>query len=79
MDFRIMSDSSCDISPEQEKAYDIRLVPYYVSFDGEIYRKDRTEVTAEAFYQEMADRPDVYPKTSMPTQVDFYEAFLPYA
>ena len=79
MDFRIMSDSSCDISTEQEKAYDIRLVPYYVSFDGEIYRKDRTEVTAEAFYQEMADRPDVYPKTSMPTQVDFYEAFLPYA
>ena len=79
MDFRIMSDSSCDISTEQEKAYDIRLVPYYVSFDGEIYRKDRAEVTAEAFYQEMADRPDVYPKTSMPTQVDFYEAFLPYA
>lgn len=79
MDFRIMSDSSCDISPEQEKAYDIRLVPYYVSFDGETYRKDRTEITTEAFYQEMADRPGVYPKTSMPTQVDFYEAFLPYA
>lgn len=79
MDFRIMSDSSCDISPEQEKAYDIRLVPYYVSFDGKTYRKDRTEITTEAFYQEMADRPGVYPKTSMPTQVDFYEAFLPYA
>ena len=26
MDFRVMSDSSCDISLEQEKAYDIRLV-----------------------------------------------------
>ena len=79
MDFRIMSDSSCDISAEQEKTYDIRLIPYYVSFDGKTYRKDRTEVTAEAFYQEMADNPNVYPKTSMPTQVDFYEAFLPYA
>ena len=79
MDFRVMSDSSCDISLEQEKAYDIRLVPYYVSFDGETYRKDRVEVTAEAFYQEMADHPGVYPKTSMPTQVDFYEAFLPFA
>ena len=79
MDFRIMSDSSCDISAEQETAYDIRLVPYYVSFDGETYLKDRIEVTAASFYQEMTDRPNVYPKTSMPTQVDFYEAFLPYA
>ena len=79
MDFRIISDSSCDISPEQEKAYDIRLVPYYVSFDGETYLKDRAEVTAETFYQKMADTPGLYPKTSMPTQVDFYETFLPYA
>ena len=79
MDFRVMSDSSCDISPEQEKAYDIRLVSYYVSFDGETYLKDREEITAEEFYQKMADNPGVYPKTSMPTQVDFYEAFLPAA
>jgi DegV family protein with EDD domain len=27
----------------------------------------------------MAEKPGVYPKTSMPTQVDFYEAFLPCA
>ena len=79
MDFHVVSDSSCDISAEQEKMYDIRLVPYYVSFDGETYKKDRQEITAEAFYQEMTDKPGVYPKTSMPTQVDFYEAFLPYA
>ena len=79
MDFRVMSDSSCDISLEQEKAYDIRLVSYYVSFDGETYLKDREEITAEEFYQKMADTPGVYPKTSMPTQVDFYEAFLPAA
>ena len=79
MDFRVMSDSSCDISLEQEKAYDIRLVSYYVSFDGKTYLKDREEITAEEFYQKMADNPGVYPKTSMPTQVDFYEAFLPAA
>ena len=79
MDFRVMSDSSCDISLEQEKAYDIRLVSYYVSFDGETYLIDREEITAEEFYQKMADNPGVYPKTSMPTQVDFYEAFLPAA
>lgn len=79
MDFRVLSDSSCDISPEQEKTYGIGLIPYYVSFDGIHYRKDRLEITAEDFYREMAENPGVYPKTSMPTQVDFYEAFLPYA
>ncbi|MBR6542569.1 MAG: DegV family protein [Anaerotignum sp.] len=79
MDFYIMSDSSCDISLEQENAYDIRLVPYYVSFDGETYLKDRKEITADAFYQKMTDHPGLYPKTSMPTQVDFYEAFQPFA
>ena len=79
MDFRVMSDSSCDISQEQEKAYGINLISYYVSFDGVNYRKDRAEVSAKDFYREMAENPGVYPKTSMPTQVDFYEAFLPCA
>ena len=79
MDFRVMSDSSCDISQEQEKAYGINLISYYVSFDGVNYRKDHAEVSAEDFYREMAENPGVYPKTSMPTQVDFYEAFLPCA
>ena len=79
MDFRVMSDSSCDISQEQEKAYGINLISYYVSFDGVNYKKDRAEVSAEDFYREMAENPGVYPKTSMPTQVDFYEAFLPCA
>ena len=79
MDFRVMSDSSCDISLEQENAYGIHLISYYVSFDGVNYRKDRAEVSAEDFYREMTENPGVYPKTSMPTQVDFYEAFLPCA
>ena len=79
MDFRVMSDSSCDISQEQEKAYGINLISYYVSFDGVNYKKDRAEISAEDFYREMAENPGVYPKTSMPTQVDFYEAFLPCA
>lgn len=79
MDFRVISDSSCDISLEQEKNYQIGIISYYVSFDGETYRKERTEISAEEFYREMAEHPDVFPKTSMPTQMDFYEAFLPYA
>ena len=79
MNFRVFSDSSCDISFEQETAFAIGIIPYYVSFDGETYQKERTEISAEAFYRQMAEHPDIFPKTSMPTQVDFYTAFLPYA
>lgn len=79
MDFRVVSDSSCDISTEQEKTYEIGIVPYYVSFDGETYRKERIDLSAEEFHREMAENPNVFPKTSMPTQVDFYNTFLPYA
>lgn len=79
MKFRVLSDSSCDITKEQEERYHIGIIPYYVSMDGVHYKKDRVEITAEEFYREMAENPGVYPKTSTPTQVDLYHFFLPYA
>ena len=79
MKFRVLSDSSCDITKEQEEQYHIGIIPYYVSMDGVHYKKDRVEITAEEFYREMAENPGVYPKTSTPTQVDLYNFFLPYA
>ena len=79
MKFRVFSDSSCDITKEQEERYHIGIIPYYVSMDGVHYKKDRVEITAEEFYREMAENPGVYPKTSTPTQVDLYHFFLPYA
>ena len=79
MKFRVLSDSSCDITKEQEERYHIGIIPYYVSMDGVHYKKDRVEITAEEFYREMAENPGVYPKTSTPTQIDLYDFFLPYA
>ena len=54
MKFRVLSDSSCDITKEQEERYHIGIIPYYVSMDGVHYKKDRVEITAEEFYREMA-------------------------
>lgn len=79
MKFHVLSDSSCDITLQQETAYHIGILPYYVSFDGETYQKERIELTAEAFHREMAEHPNVFPKTSTPTQMDYYNHFLPYA
>lgn len=41
MKFRVLSDSSCDITKEQEERYHIGIIPYYVSMDGVHYKKDR--------------------------------------
>ena len=43
MKFRVLSDSSCDITKEQEERYHIGIIPYYVSMDGVHYKKDRVE------------------------------------
>ena len=66
MKFSIVSDSSCDIPPELIQRWGIHIVPFYVSFDGETYRREGRDISAEEFYQTLVDRPGCYPKTSMP-------------
>lgn len=51
MKFRVLSDSSCDITKEQEERYHIGIIPYYVSMDGVHYKKDRVEITAGGILQ----------------------------
>ena len=54
---------------------DIEVVPFYVSFDSETYKKEVVEIGIRDFYQEMVDHPDVFPKSSMPSVDDFYHVF----
>ena len=43
----------------------IEVVPFYVSLDGEHYRKEGLEIPVRDFYQFMVDNPAAYPKTSL--------------
>ena len=72
---QIVSDGSLDLSREITNAMDIEVVPFYVSFDGETYKKEIDELDIREFYQEMVDHPDVFPKSSMPSVHDFYVVF----
>lgn len=78
MAYQIISDSSCDLSPEMAKEKNIKVVPFYVSFDGEHYQKEIEEVEVRAFYQKMVDHPDVFPKSSLPSIEDYVETFTTY-
>lgn len=78
MSYQIISDGSCDLSEDIAKENDIKVVPFYVSFDGTTYKKEMEEVDVRGFYQEMVDHEDVFPKTSLPSIDDYVNAFIPY-
>lgn len=78
MSYQIITDSSCDLSPELIKEKHLHVVPFYVSFDEENYFKENEEIQVHEFYQKMIDNKDVYPKTSLPSVEDYVEAFTPY-
>lgn len=75
MKFQIVSDSSCDIPQEDIQRWGIGMVPFYVSFDEQTYRREGRDISAEEFYQTLVDRPGCYPRTSMPTLYDYGAAF----
>lgn len=76
---QIISDGSCDIEKKIAEQRDIKVVPFYVSYDGETYQKEMEELAVRDFYQKMVDHPDVFPKTSMPSVDDYYQVFEPLA
>lgn len=74
---KIISDSSCDLTNGLIKEYDIAVVPFLVSFDGETYRKENVEISNSEFYKTMRSG-TVYPKTSLPTIATYAEEFRKY-
>ena len=76
---QIISDGSLDLPNELVEEKGIKVVPFYVSFDGETYLKEKEELDIREFYQKMVDNPQVFPKTSMPSIQDYYDVFEPLA
>lgn len=79
MAYQIITDGSCDLGKEIPKQTGIKVVPFYVTFDGQNYKKEMEEVGVREFYQEMVDNPKVFPKSSLPSVQDYAEAFTTYA
>lgn len=79
MKFRIVSDSSCDLGRERMERLGVTMVSFYAAVGDEVYYREERDIPTHDFYQMMADRPGVFPKTSMPTLEDYLEAFRPLA
>ena len=77
--FDIITDSACDLTLDTAKQLGIEVVPFYVSLDGEHYRKEGLEIPVRDFYQFMVDNPAAYPKTSLASIEDFEKTFRAHA
>lgn len=74
---KILSDSTCDLSSDLLKAFDIHTVPLYVTL-GEKSLKDGITITPHQIYEHY-EATKKTPKTAASTLADFYQFFEPYA
>lgn len=71
---RIITDSASDITVENEKDLDIRVLPFQIALGDNSYTS-RIDFDNDGFY-ELMDRYDEIPKTSQITPYEFQELYL---
>ncbi|MEY8320009.1 DegV family protein [Lachnospiraceae bacterium 46-61] len=74
--YKLFSDSSCDLPAFYVEKYDIGIVPYTVSFGDETYYKEISELQPHDFYEKIVSQ-NIFPKTSLPSIQDYIDAFTP--
>ncbi|MDI9508943.1 MAG: DegV family protein [Clostridiales bacterium] len=72
--YQLFSDSSCDLPEKLLQEHQIKLIPFYVSFDQETYYKENLDITNEVFYQTLTAK-KVYARTSLPSVQDYISMF----
>lgn len=73
MKVKLISDSTCDLSPELIKKYDIEILPLYVTV-GDDTLKDGIEVTPDDIYA-YVDKSGKLPSTAAPNLDNFIKIF----
>lgn len=72
--FIICTDSAADLNGDYARENNIRVIPFYISFDGENYLKENVELTQQDFYEKLTGHTNI-PKTSCPSINDYMEVF----
>ncbi|MGS0973698.1 MAG: DegV family protein [Candidatus Izemoplasmataceae bacterium] len=73
---KLISDSTCDLSPELIHKHEIEIVPLYVSFGEESY-KDGIDLKTEEMYRIIKEKGEL-PKTSAVAPGEFEQIFQKY-
>ena len=77
MTYQIISDSTCDLSPEQIRKYNIRLMPLYVHLGDKDYR-DGVDIHPDDIYAHVAAGGDLA-ATAAVNLADYVQVFSEYA
>ena len=72
-EFQIFSDSACDVPEQLLTSHNIKLIPFYISFDQDNYYKENIEITNEDFYERLSK--DKNATTSLPSVQDYMNEF----
>ena len=76
--FKLLSDTSCDLPKEVVEKYDIGLVSFNITFDGgATYLKEGIDIDSDELCEKMLGK-NVFPKTSLPSVMDYTDAFKPH-
>lgn len=75
--YKIISDSACDLPEYIKKNLNIDIVPYYVTFDSVNYYKELEDIKVDEFYNKIESE-NLFPKTSLPTVQDYINTFEKY-
>ena len=70
---RIVTDSTADLAPEQQRAAGITVVPLNVHFGDEVFR-DHVDLSADEFFRRLKASSQL-PRTSQPSVGAFEEAY----
>lgn len=73
----LITDTSSDLNADLITKYNIKQIPFYVSFNQADYFKEIIEMPIEDFYARMRAE-KAFPKTSLPSINDYYEVFESY-
>lgn len=71
---RIITDSSCNLTPQQAKELNIEVIPLNVTFEDDTVVQDGVDITNKEFFQRLAQCKHL-PKTSQPSPEAFMRVF----
>ena len=74
MNIRIMTDSTCDLSPAYLQAHDVTVIPLTVNLDGKSYTDDGVAITPDHIFKAVAGGSEL-PKTSAINVEDYRGTF----
>lgn len=73
---KIFADSSCDLSPELIKRYNVGIVPLYITCGEDTFR-DNDDITVDGLFAYVKQHGKL-PKTSAPPPADYINFFQPF-